>query len=498
MPEITEVDYLTILSHELRTPLNGIIGFSQMLELEPLSYEQTEMVKIIKNASNTLLHLINEILEISKHEAGMASYEKINFDLDKVISGTLKPYKILAEEKNLIFTIKKPANCHKWVIGDPVRLTQIFNNLLSNALKFTHQGFVEAEYDVKHEAGRLKLEISISDSGIGIKDEVKPMLFKSFIQGQENIARAYGGTGLGLAICRQIVEAMDGTIEVESTYRMGTRFMVNLYLDPQEERSQKTVAVSETEGGKRSGRVLVVEDNVTNQKLMVHFLKRYNIDFDLAGNGQEACQWCCLNDYDIIFMDCLMPVMDGYEAAKKIRGLLGNSVRIAAMTAHVSYEEQEKCFSAGMDKFLAKPINLPELSMLLGIESEFQEDINSVVFNSNEDIRRFYARELSKKIGFDYETCLELIDTFIIQGKSVFKEIDILKQEMNDKAISRLIHQLKGAAGTVRLEFIRLKLEKVETMLKTDMTQEAYRRLEEIMEEPIFEQIEIEDEMREY
>lgn len=486
---------LWIMSHEMRTPLNGIIGFIQMLGMESLSDSQAETLSIIKNLSKILLSLINDTLDCAKYEADKMNFEAIEFNLEKVVRNAVEPFRAMTQNKGLKFNLKFGGKINYRVVSDPIKLTQVLNNLLNNALKFTVQGSIEVFVNTELVEDKVVVTIEVKDTGIGIRDEVKPYLFTPFTQAESKIVREYGGTGLGLTICKEIISHYGGKISFTSKFNEGTIFMVTMPIDialglhkVEVDSDLKQLKKSNIQAAKSIGRVLVAEDNYVNQKLMKKFLERYNVIFDMASNGKEAVELTKINEYDIIFMDCQMPVLDGFEATKQIRDIVGEQIPIIAMTAYDSYEDKEKCFSAGMNKFLTKPINLHDLAKILDIEAEFLEDIleDKKMINKEVDYKEKAAKNLMKIIGFDFETCMELIVTYVDQANNGFKEIDELIKDDNYKEVTKLLHQLKGASATVRLEVIRLNLEKAEKLLEQNNVLSVLEIIERVRGEAIF------------
>lgn len=466
--------FLSIMSHEMRTPLNGIIGFVQMLEMELLSGSQKEILsitKIIKNSSEMLLRLINDLLDISKYEAGKMNFDRTVFNVKKGIQSSIIPFNTLAKKQNLEFYYEIDDILEKDVIGDSMKLTQVINNLLNNALKFTIQGSIRfiALGDLLD--GKMVLKISVIDTGIGIKDEIKPFLFSPFTQADDDMSKITGGTGLGLAICKNIVSHYNGDISFTSNYNAGTTFNLTMQLDLAQGlhnsiEGKSLIAETNTKLMSSTRSVLIAEDNPVNQLLMKKFLSRYNIGYDVANNGFEAVELCKINHYDIIFMDCQMPMLDGFEATRQIRNIRGEDVLIVAMTAFSSKEDKEKCLDVGMNIFLSKPVNLMEIEKILNIGTSLSINNQQEVKNVTEiDYKDMAARDLVLKIGFDYETCVELVDTFVNQAKKGFHEIDELVQIKNYDEIIKILHQLKGASGTIRLDGIHQMLQKAESLL---------------------------------
>ena len=356
--------FLANMSHEIRTPMNAIIGFSDLLSDRELDDEAKEYAKTIKSAGENLLVIINDILDISKIEAGMMTFMKDVFS----ISGTLKSLNILLMEKakvkniDLIFTSDK--NVPNVVLGDHTRLTQIIINLVGNAIKFTEKGQVHLNVKtLKSDSENVLLEFTISDTGIGIAEDKLEKIFDRFSQAEKQTTRLYGGTGLGLSIAQQLVELQGGTISVESELNVGSVFSFTI--------SYKKTAINQLSPDKTGAEfemddlcklnILLVEDNLLNIKLISCLFAENNLTLQIAENGLLGIQKLKENNFDIILMDMEMPVMTGYEATKVIRDELKNDIPIIAMTAHAMSGEREHCLNLGMNDYISKPIN----SMLL-------------------------------------------------------------------------------------------------------------------------------------
>ena len=361
-------EFLATMSHEIRTPMNGILGFAEILRETPLSDEQRTFVETITSSGETLLSLINDILDLSKIEAGQVDLEDVSFDLATVLSEVVALLAPRAGEKGLVLS-SSPGTLPASMRGDPNRVRQVLLNLVGNAIKFTERGAVAV---TAKQAGDGAVRISVADTGIGIDPAALPKLFHRFSQADASTTRRFGGTGLGLAICKRLVELMGGTIGVTSRPGEGSTFWFTMPVrvaaagagqtivpapgDPWDERVLDGPAL----------RVLVVEDNAANQLLATIMLSSLGCTVDVAATGREAVEKFERTPYDAIFMDYFMPEMDGVEATREIRRReaarpRGTRVHIVACTASVMSSERDACFSAGMDDFVAKPLLKAEL-----------------------------------------------------------------------------------------------------------------------------------------
>jgi len=454
--------FVANISHEIRTPMNAILGFAGLLQKTGLDKNQHEYVRSIRSSAENLLTIINDILDLSRIESGMMHIEHIPFNLKELLDSLATMMNVKAKSRNLYLKMEIDESIPQILKGDAVRLTQILINLLSNALKFTHEGGVsiKAECAEKKEE-MIFVQFIISDTGIGIESAKQKSIFERFHQAQPETTRRYGGTGLGLSIVKQLVEIQNGTISVDSEPGKGSVFTVVLPYQISRE-IEVTNALSSpvfAEPLLKKIKIVVAEDNLMNQKLLQHLLRQWQIDFDMVGNGVELVNVLETrsNDYAMVLMDIQMPEMDGYTAAEIIRHELNLPIPIIAMTAHALAGEKEKCLAAGMDDYISKPLNEEELYKLIIRYAQGKLPNDTPVIDLE------YLKMLSKG---DEVFEKNMIRSFSIQMP---EELDRLKCSIRDRdyeQIGSIAHNMKSTLSFMGLNQLTPLLQQIEQECK--------------------------------
>lgn len=367
---VSKSQFLATMSHEIRTPMNGVMGATDILKRTNLTPEQAEFVDVIKESGGSLLALLNDILDLSKIEAGRMRLEEIDISIKELFGAITSLWSNPAQKKGLSLSVRNNLPDNYWIKCDQNRLRQILNNLISNAIKFTEIGEITIELsEMSRQDGTAELLFAVSDSGIGVSEDQKTILFQPFSQADGSTTRKYGGTGLGLSICNNLVDLMGGEMGVESTPGAGSRFWFSVMVEaidppglPARPADNHLDEIQITQGARKT-RILVADDNEINRRVVCWILDLLDCQVDTAENGVEAVAAAERADYDLILMDIQMPEMDGIQATRKIRALSEKTkhVPVIALTANAMHGDRENYLKAGMTDYIAKPIGQREL-----------------------------------------------------------------------------------------------------------------------------------------
>ena len=502
---LAKSQFLASMSHELRTPLNGVIGMTELLRYTRLDQRQREFVEACHSSAKALLNLINDILDFSKIEAGKLELDEHEFDLGPLVNETVESMSFQARQKGLQLSVSLAPPTARRVLGDSGRLRQILVNLIGNAIKFTESGNVTVnveptdEYDAK---GMTRFEIS--DTGIGIPRDRINRLFEPFSQADSSTTRKYGGTGLGLAICKNLVDLMDGRIGVESEALGGAMFWFEIPIQPLEDEQPPSGERPESEDVRRHARnsrlagrrVLLAEDNHVNQMYAREILRQAGIECRTVQNGREAIRALESEPFDLILMDCQMPEMDGFEATRRVRkmerrGQLAGHVPIVALTSNAIKGDREQCLAAGMDDYVSKPF---EPDALLDVIARLLPDKTPVSAEQPlpkadqaqpppDSASPFDIHALSARCMGNLEFAQCLLTDFANELPGHVDRIALTVHQGNAAAAAELAHCLKGAAGTITAEPLRLLAEAIELAGKAGDLARAASLVEQLGDE---------------
>lgn len=431
----TKSDFLASMSHEIRTPLNAIIGIADLLAKTPLSPEQNKYVQIFRRAGDSLLNLINDILDLSRVETAQLELERTGFSLSDLVEKVREVVAVRAQEKGLALVCEVAADVPNGLMGDPTRLRQVLLNLLGNAIKFTESGEVALRVTADADSAVPTLRFVISDTGIGIPGEKLDAVFERFTQADSSTTRRYGGSGLGLTISKQLVQLMGGAIQVESSVGKGSVFSFTVPLEIWEGAAQRTSAPvgAGPDQPLPALNILLVEDSPDNRTITMAYLRDTPYRVEIAENGAVACEKFTAGRYDLVLMDRQMPVMDGLTATRAIRAWEVTNQHpptpIIALTASALKGDQEKCLAAGCTAYLTKPIKEEVLLQAIREHSLENKQTNAIRIRAN-------------------PTIADLIPEFLENRRNDVTAIQDALLEGDFEVIERLGHGMKGAGGS--------------------------------------------------
>ena len=456
--------FLANISHEIRTPINGIAGMANLLGQNPSPEERETYLNAIRHSAENLKVIINDILDLAAIESGKLKFEKIAFNLKDLLPSLINTFTYQAKEKKLTLDWTIDEKLNKILVGDPVRLNQVLINLISNAVKFTHNGSITINCTKAREMrGTCWVKIEVTDTGVGIPDEKLITIFESFSQADASVTRRYGGTGLGLTIVKQLVELQKGKIHVVSKEHVGSTFSVVI---PYQIGKVKTITQVPKQATKLKNintsqlHVLLVEDNDINRLYAKSILKNWQCQIDVAENGLVAIEKVKNNFYDVVLMDVQMPVMDGYEATKAMRAMHQSArVPIIALTANATHSDVEKCLSSGMNDYLPKPFTPEDLYNKLFKDLKIRPSTRIQKPKPVLPVTGTYNLDYLKSVsGNNRDFIQEMITTFLQTLPGILVDMQTATESQTWDRLSRLAHQIKPSFTLMGLDHLRPKI----------------------------------------
>lgn len=473
--------FLANISHEIRTPINGIAGMATLLGQRPSETDQLIYLNAIKSAADNLKVIINDILDLASIESGKLKFEKIGFNINDLLQSLILTFNHQAEEKKIMLSYELEKEVKQIFLGDPVRLNQILINLISNSLKFTHNGFIKVKCALhKKERNNYHLRFEVWDTGIGIPKDKLNTIFESFSQADTSVTRKYGGTGLGLTIVKQLVELQGGTISVKSTIDKGSVFSFTIPYPKGNRKEAKENSIGSGSYVHRelnNLRVLLVEDNEINRLYASSILKNWGSMVESAANGYVAVEKVREDNFDIILMDIQMPVMDGFEATQIIRTFAKPkcNVPIIALTANATRRDIEKCLAEGMDDCIAKPFT-PEY-LYYTLNKHYRKGKTTTKPNLHQSAKSFdlsYLRSISNN---NKDFIKEMISTFIQTLPITITEIKTSLDNEHWEGVGKGVHKIKSSITLIGLGEAKPLANEIEDLVKKNQPTERLVQL---------------------
>lgn len=478
--------FLANISHEIRTPINGIAGMANLLGQSPTAEESETYLNAIRHSAENLKVIINDLLDLAAIDSGKLRFEKIPFNLKDLLPSLIGTFTYQARDKRIALEYAIDERLNKILLGDPVRLNQILINLISNAVKFTHNGAIKVDCSIdRQQKNTCWIRIEVKDTGVGIPGEKLNTIFESFSQADASVTRKYGGSGLGLTIVKQLVELQNGKITVRSEEHVGSTFIVLIPYGigktrslgmPADDKKNKSLPDSALQ----NLRVLLVEDNDINRLYAKSILKNWRCYTDTAENGLVAIEKIKNGEFDVVLMDVQMPVMDGYEATKAIRSMAPplNKIPVVALTANATKADVEKCMAAGMNDYLPKPFTPDDLRRKLFEELKLMSSAQGAGKKGSGARKSYFDFSYLRSVsGNNEEFIREMILTF---SQSVPEILNGMRSSLDTKdwaKLSRLAHQIKPSFTLLGLDSMRGTLITIEEHGKSKENLEELTRI---------------------